>query len=96
VRILGEAKDNSFSSSELARAGPIGARRNNSWMQEEERESRRGERGEEWVGGGGDTDKEFSVRGFRGGGLSFPEESRKLGSRVGTNCPTRFTTRSWP
>ena len=78
VRILGEAKDNSFSSSELARAGPIGARRNNSWMQEE-RESWRGERGEEWVGGGAIQIRNFPCGDSVAAGYPFP---RNPGSSV--------------
>jgi len=78
VRILGEAKDNSFSSSELARAGPIGARRNNSWMQEE-RESRRGERGEEWVGDGAIQIRNFPCGDSVAAGYPFP---RNPGSSV--------------
>lgn len=43
-------------------------------------------------------DEAIQIRNFPRGsrsGLSFPEESRSS-ARVGTNCPSRFTRRSWP
>lgn len=79
ARISGEAKDNSFSSGDLRaaqsdRQGGITPRCGRNAAAER-------------CEGMGDTDKEFSVRGSRGGGLSFLKESRSSTLEWGRIAP---------